>query len=300
MEMKISGPTIQALAEIITGGSDGTKLGYRSGPDLVTFFYSFGSTDIYGSGFPSRKEYTTEKIKEYNGTNAIYEIIKLALPAVDLDKETPETANKFNNHLKKDGYQIIPIKSEGLISDTGYITYGNFLEFDVRPLSGKTVEIVTAIKLNHQFINEQIEKAKAKLTSGDFDGAITNCYTLIEELLKELLRKKEQPFKPDEGDIRVLYKNLAEAMNLNPKGENMESYLKAILEGLNKQISGLFTLANKSSDRHAQKYKPKRHHAKLAVNATFSLCEFLLDSFEYQQNRQESQAETETRRKETA
>jgi hypothetical protein len=300
MEMKISGPTIQALAEIIMGGGDGTKPGYRSGPDLVTFFYSFGSTDIYGAGFPSRKEYTTEKIKEYNGTNAIYDIIKLALPAVDLDKETPETANKFNNQIKKDGYQIIPIKSEGLISDTGYITYGNFLEFDVRPLNGKTVEIDTAIKLNHQFINEQISKAKTKLASGDFDGAITNCYSLLEELLKELLRKKVPSFKPDEGDIRTLYKLLAEAMNLNPKGENMESYLKTILEGLNKQVSGLFTLANKSSDRHAQKYKPKGHHAKLAVNATFSLCEFLLDSFEYQQSKQDSQNATETKQREIA
>jgi hypothetical protein len=78
---------------------------------------------------------------------------------------------------------------------------------------------------------------------------------------------------------------VAEPLNLNPKGENLESYLKTNLQGLRNQISGFFELANKASDRHARRYNPARHHAKLAVNAAFTLCEFLLDSFEYQQKR---------------
>ena len=67
----------------------------------------------------------------------------------------------------------------------------------------------------------------------------------------------------------------------------MESYLKAILQGLRQQVAGFYELANKASDRHTRRYNPARHHAKLAVNATFSLCEFLLDSFEYQTERKE-------------
>lgn len=63
----------------------------------------------------------------------------------------------------------------------------------------------------------------------------------------------------------------------------MKNYLKAILDGLQKQVGGLFQLANKASDRHARRYNPAKHHAKLAVNAAFTLCEFLLESYEYQQ-----------------
>lgn len=58
-----------------------------------------------------------------------------------------------------------------------------------------------------------------------------------------------------------------------------------ILQGLKSQVSGLYELANKASDRHARRYNPARHHAKLAVNAAFTLCEFLLDSLTYQQER---------------
>lgn len=75
-----------------------------------------------------------------------------------------------------------------------------------------------------------------------------------------------------------------------PKNDTLESYLKAILEGLQRQIGGLFELANKASDRHARKYNPASHHARLAVNVSFTLCEFLLESNQYQQKREERRA----------
>lgn len=129
---------------------------------------------------------------------------------------------------------------------------------------------------------DQVEKAKKKLAEGDYAGAITNCYTLVEELLKELLKKTDTPYSQNEGDIKKLYRQLSGPLNLNPKGKNLESYLKSILQGLQQQIDGLYHLANKTSDRHAQLYKPARRHAKLAVNATLAFCEFLLESHEYQ------------------
>jgi hypothetical protein len=46
-------------------------------------------------------------------------------------------------------------------------------------------------------------------------------------------------------------------------------------------------LTNKAGDRHNRVYKPQKHHAKLAVNCAFSICEFVLESFYYQQGKQE-------------
>jgi HEPN domain-containing protein len=284
--MQISGSTLDVLADIVTGGNDREKHNYRGGKALVNFFYGFGSKDIYGSDFPSRKDYTYAKLQEYNGTDVMREIIKEVLDPVHYNEQVPnnEDASKLNRYLRKDGFQLIPEKIDSITDDTGWHTWGDFLIFDVQPLGERIVATQVVAKLNHQFINAQIDKANEKMANGDYDGAITNCYSLVEKLIKELLRESGCKFKQDEGDIRSLYKQLAEAMNLNPKGENIESYLKSILEGLKQQISGLFNIANKASDRHARKYKPSRHHAKLAVNVAFTLCEFLLDSYEYQQN----------------
>ena len=146
------------------------------------------------------------------------------------------------------------------------------------------------VLLTEASIQEHLEKARQKIANGDPAGAIANSYTLVEEFLKQLLRKTGTAFNENEGDIRALYKLLAEPLHLAPKNDSLESYLKAILAGLQQQIGGLFELANKASDRHARKYNPAPHHARLAVNVAFTLCEFLLESHEYQQKREERRA----------
>jgi len=157
-------------------------------------------------------------------------------------------------------------------------------------LNASVVDAPSLVLLSEHSMQEHIEKAKQKIASGDSSGAIVNAYTLVEEFLKQLLRKTGTSFNESEGDIRVLYKLATGPLNLAPKGESLENHLKTILEGLQRLISGLFEVANKASDRHARRYNPAPHHAKLAVNAAFTLCEFLLESYGYQQKREERQA----------
>lgn len=154
----------------------------------------------------------------------------------------------------------------------------------IKPQSA-LVEVAVAIALSEDSIAEHLEKARAKIEVGDHSGAIASAYTLVEEFLKELLRKTNTPFNENEGDTRALYKLVTTPLNLNPKGDHLEKYLKSIIDGLQRQIGGLYEVANKASDRHARRYNPAKHHAKLAVNAAFTLCEFILESYEYQQKR---------------
>jgi hypothetical protein len=156
--------------------------------------------------------------------------------------------------------------------------------------TGAIVHAPTLVRLTEESIQEHVEKARHKITNGDAAGAIANAYTLVEEFLKQLLRKTGTAFNESEGDIRALYKAVAAPLHLEPKGESLENYLKTILEGLQRQIAGLFEVANKASDRHARKYNPAPHHAKLAVNSAFTLCEFVLESFEYQQKKEQRRA----------
>jgi hypothetical protein len=147
------------------------------------------------------------------------------------------------------------------------------------------VEAPSLVQLTEASIIEHVDKARSKIANGDPAGAISNAYTLVEDFLKQLLRRTATPFNESEGDIRALYKVVTGPLKLEPKGDHLENYLKAILEGLQRQIGGLFEIANKASDRHARRYNPAPHHAKLAVNAAFTLCEFLLESHQYQQQR---------------
>lgn len=142
------------------------------------------------------------------------------------------------------------------------------------------------IALTEESISEHVEKANAKIEAGDAAGAIASAYTLVEGFLKEIYKTVTgTPFKDTEGDIRTLYAAVAECLNLSPKEQSLETYLKAILQGSVSQIGGLYELANKASDRHTRKYNPAPHHAKLAVNTAFTLCEFVLSSYHYQQQK---------------
>jgi hypothetical protein len=157
---------------------------------------------------------------------------------------------------------------------------GRFLSEALRV---QMIDTPTMIALTEASVAEHVEKARAKIACNDFAGAITNAYTFVEEFLKEILRQTHTAFNESEGDIKALYSRAAEALNLNPKGENIEGHLQTILQGLRSLISGLYEVSNKASDRHARKYNPAKHHAKLAVNAALALCEFVLDSYGYQQ-----------------
>ena len=163
--------------------------------------------------------------------------------------------------------------------------------FSSDKLSRPTASAPRLIALTDESISEHIEKANAKIDAGDSAGAIASAYTLVEGFLKEIYKTVTgTPFKDSEGDIRTLYAAVAERLNLSPKEQSLETYLKAILQGSVGQIGGLYELANKASDRHARKYNPAPHHAKLAVNVAFTLCEFVLSSYHYQQQMQMKKA----------
>ena len=77
--MKISDYSIEFLGNVVAGDLAGFP--YRSGPQLVKFFNQFGARDVYpaGGGFPTRRIYAQDKIRELNGSVALKEMIAKAL-----------------------------------------------------------------------------------------------------------------------------------------------------------------------------------------------------------------------------
>jgi len=288
--MKLSQRSLGVLREIITGDrrQDAEALApYRTLGGITDFFREFGERDIHpSSGAPSRGSYAKEKLEKFNGTEVMGKIICAALESFwgDASFSPENAAAQLNKVLRRDGYEVI-------IEERYLRMNGNAAEmepyFAVRSIRSTVVAADALVRLSEDSITEHIAKANRKIETGDFAGAIASAYTLTEGLLKEILRKTVDSFNVDEGDIRQLYKAAATPLNLSPKGDHLEAYLKSILTGLQQQISGLYEVANKASDRHVRRYNPARHHAKLAVNTALTLCEFLLDSYAYQQDRKD-------------
>ena len=268
--IKISGTTIEVLANIITGDDRRIAILYRSGKDLVVFFRNFGSLDSSLPQSLSRKDYTVEKLNEYNGTDIISDVIIESLPPPPYTLDSHINARKtLVAYLRKDGYYLI--ESGG--------------GFSIKNANKENITIQTSNleAVNHEFINEQISKAKEKLDKGDYDGAITNSRSLVEQLLKSIISKADLEI-PECGDIMKLYKQAEKALKFDSVKKGINKTFQRILTGLANITQGLGEFSNKVSDRHAPLYKPSRRHAQLAINAAFTLCEFLLESLEYQQS----------------
>jgi hypothetical protein len=111
--MEIAYDTIQAFQKVITGDSleGGDPIApYRSGPELIEFFNQFGEDDEYGQGFPSRWYFAEEKLKKFNGTDQLEEILEGAVdPRHFLGSEykVSDAVDFLNQFLTYDDLKIV-------------------------------------------------------------------------------------------------------------------------------------------------------------------------------------------------
>lgn len=275
--MEVSEQTITALQKVITGDpldhSDEAVAPYRKGSELVDFFNQFGVEDRYGQSFPSRWKYTEDKLREFNSTDTLKEIIEAAVDRrhfLDSELDVGDAVAHLNKYLEYDGYRLAEVGKQ----------------FQVVSEETESVEVGGLFGegggVNQTFISEQLEKVDRKLESGDYTGAITNSRSLVEAVLREVEdRLYEDPPRYD-GKLSKLYKRVYQAMNLDPAQDQISNAAREVLSGLISAISGLAPLRNMASDAHALEYRPRRHHAELAVNSAKTIVRFLARSLEYQ------------------
>ncbi|MBN2352082.1 MAG: abortive infection family protein [Spirochaetales bacterium] len=264
--MKVSAFTIKHLAKIVCGDSGYTP--YLSGPRLVELFNRYGFRETYGAGFPSRWAFTEEKLASINDTPALEKIIEEIIDPrhfFETDKIIEEAVLKVNDLLKHDGFSL---QKKGDL----------YKIFTVNPVSIKAEDIAA---LENDYLTEQIHKCEDKISSSDYDGAITNARTLAEAVMVDILKKYE-PEYVHAGDLTAAYKHIKKLLNIDPSTSNYPEPIKQILSGLNSIVIGLAAIRNEMSDAHARKYKPGKHHAVLAVNSSKTLCVFLLHSLSKQ------------------
>ena len=270
--MKISDFSAQRIGEFIAGDSEGWP--YRSGPKLVAFFNKLGFRDVYGQGFPTRSIFAKDKIAELNGKPKLKDAIREMLdPRLWIDEKSgnvEDCAAQINEILKYDGYEVV--------RDSNF--------YKVRELAGAVIEVehhfAESDELSELLIEEQIQKCREKVESGDYSGAITNARSLVEAVCAKIEKDLDPNAIGNDGDLVKLFNRVRKLLNLDPSRPDISDSLKQVLAGLSSIINGLASMRNKMSDAHGVVYKPSRHHAKLAVNSAKTLADFLFDTMSYQ------------------
>ncbi|MDD3939665.1 MAG: abortive infection family protein [Patescibacteria group bacterium] len=143
------------------------------------------------------------------------------------------------------------------------------------------IKIKNENKIESEFSKEQIIKCEEKILSGDYDGAITNARSLLEDVVKNLYKKVTGKELISKGDLSKDYSELKKELNLS-ENTNVDSSIKQIISGLTSVINGLAAVRNKMGDGHSRETKPQKHHAKLVVNCAKTFVGFLYDTVDYQ------------------
>lgn len=173
---------------------------------------------------------------------------------------------------------------ENTLKDVDGITIMSIAK-DLQLLFADVVETEITEKLSSEFVGQQVEKCKQKMNSSDYDGAITNARTLIEEILLSIEERLDGTRQPYDGNLMALYKRVSKQINLYPDDGKTGNSFNEILRGFISIINGFAGISNNIADRHATAKHPRKHHAKIAVNSAMIIADFLLDSFEYQCNK---------------
>lgn len=221
--------------------------------------------------------YSDDRLGLMHGDDSVFLkfLCELINPVVRSDiKEVQNLLNTFNEHIKCDGFRIV---AEKYISKKPIFT---FIKIDE-----SSVKVENIKKIKSEFIKEQLDKCEKKLNENDYDGAITNARSLLEDvLLKDIYKQITGSEMKSKGDLIKDYKQIKKLLNLSEEDKTNIAF-KSVTSGLTSIVSGLATIRNKMGDSHSREVKPKRHHAKLVVNASKTVIDFLYDVLDYQKER---------------
>jgi hypothetical protein len=216
--MTINPKTLEKLRLLINEETE-----YRSGPQLVAFFNSFGFNDTYASGFPSRKDFTDEKLNKLNGTADLDKTIKYLFSPINFIgrfKELDGFITEFNQYLIFDGWEIFRKNKDIFFKKAGEIdfeedqqkpdlTETEFLNREFKEIEIEKIGLDGTIT---EILKIRIEEIKKCLGSNAPLSVIFMCGSSLEGILLGVAMKKPKEFnsansspKNQDGKVKPLY-----------------------------------------------------------------------------------------------
>lgn len=151
-------------------------------------------------------------------------------------------------------------------------------KYIVKPLGSAVHISAPKIKtIDREYIKSISGRALEDVENGNYDSAITKSRTLLEETFCYVIEQKcETP--SDSGDIGKLYKEVRRLYNMHTDA-NADRRINTLLSGLNNIVTAIAEMRNKNSDAHgvgAKRINIDEHHARLFVNSSMTMADFII------------------------
>lgn len=211
--MILNSKTLEKLRLLINEETE-----YRSGPQLVSFFNSLGSKDIYSQGFPSRWIYTDNKLNLINGTPDLDKCIKLLFAPVNFIGRyeiLDEHINSFNEYLAFDDWKVVRTGKEISFTKADKINFETKKEVNEEDFINQEFDEISIFELNldgiiSDILNKRILEIKANLKVNAPLSAIVIIGSTLEGILLGFASKNPKDFnqakaapKDKEGKSRL-------------------------------------------------------------------------------------------------
>lgn len=199
------------------------------------------------------KERFSNSLRNLNNVNDIEKMYKYIIKKV---------IDQINSILYFGGHELVIINNQYIIKNID-----EKINIDV-----PNINIV-----DRDYIKDLSERAMKDIDEGNLDSAITKSRTILEETFCYAIEiKGEEP--SDSGDIGKLYKQVKDLYNMHAN-KDMDKRVNKLLSGLENIVQSIAEMRNNGSDSHGlgnKRVNISDYHARLAVNSSTTMAEFIL------------------------
>lgn len=255
-------------------------LPYLSGPTICDISAKFGLATTYSwhGGAKSRWEYMDDLLAHCIRNNRMSDLLSFLLSKEqfvdvlrgctpkEIDEAYPQIVtdvlDRINGELYFGGHELVRTGGLFVVQKKGAIV---------------TVEAPAVKIVDRAYITDISGRAMKDVTEGNYDSAITKCRTLLEEVFFYVIEKKNET-PSTKGDIGKLYRQVKGLYNMHQQKEQ-DVRINSLLSGLEKVLTAISDMRNKGSDAHgvgAKRISIDEHHARLFVNSSMTIADFIL------------------------
>ncbi len=169
---------------------------------------------------------------------------------------------KINSILYFGGHELLVVNGQYIVK-----SIGNEIVVDIPNIN----------VIDRDYIRSLSERALKDIDDNNMDSAVTKARTMLEEIFCYAIEMKNcEP--SDGGDIGKLYKQVKDLYSMHADN-SMDKRINKMLSGLENIVQSIAEMRNNGSDSHGLGNKRVdifNYHARLAVNASTTMAEFIL------------------------
>ena len=263
------------------------RLPYLSGPMLCALSTKFGleCTYTFGGGGKSRWQYLKDLIEYLDQRGAVDELLKELFDFRNFNETLKEYKNRSEiEHCYKDMIQstIVTINAQLFYSRKEIVCINNRLVVsDIGKPIAIPAEKVTCISAD--YVRGLVGRVEEDLHNKQYDSVVTKSRTLVEEVIIYILEQRGV-IVPTSGKLPELYRECKATLGMI-QDKTWDKRILEMLSGLEKIVNAICGMRNTNSDAHgagSARIEIKEREAKLIVNTSMTMCEYILDVFDSQ------------------